>query len=80
MRGIVRCLREGRPSHDLAVLAGMLDLSYSTPRWGVVAYYMGDVKISFPNGDVWRAIGHPPQGTIDALWQEGYIEFKQILQ
>ena len=64
-----------QPSYELAVTNGIIDKSYNTPRWGLVADYRGEAVIEMADGRRWRAVGHPPQGNAHIVSRDGYISF-----
>ena len=72
---LAKDLRREEPTIRLALEAGIVDSSYHTVRYGMVAEYRGTVEITLANGKRWRAIGHGPMGTAAHVSKEGWIEF-----
>lgn len=58
----------------LALENGVIDQSYGTVRYGMVASYKGRAEFVY-NGNAYIAIGHGPTGTAETLGRQGYIEF-----
>jgi hypothetical protein len=54
----------------------IVDMSYSTVKFGVVAAYSGEATIEY-KGETFLLIGHGPEGGADYVSREGWIEVCQ---
>ncbi|MBU4285156.1 hypothetical protein KKF60_02250 [Patescibacteria group bacterium] len=61
----------------LALECGIENKSYNTIRWGVVSSYSGEAEVVI-KGQRYKAIGHEPEGTVEYVDRDGYIEWQKI--
>jgi len=68
-------LRNDQPSCQIALVNGVRDCGYDTVRYGFVPSFSGEAEIVMADGRRWRAIGHPPRGSAEYVFRNGWIEF-----
>jgi len=69
-----------QPTVELALAAGVRDVSYGTVRWGRVADYRGEAIVTMADGRRWRCVGHGPAGSAEVISRHGYVEFIPLSQ
>ena len=72
---LAKDLRGNQPSDELALEAGVEDVSYTTVRHGLIPSFRGIAELIMSDGRRWKCIGHGPSGTAQFVSKNGFIEF-----
>ena len=63
---------------NLALAAGLRDVSYGTYNSGWVTEYRGEVNIVMPDGIRYMACGFRPEGTPEVVTRQGGVTFLRL--
>ena len=70
---------KGMSKKEIALAAGVRDVSYSTVRYGWVKSYSGQATVTLlEDNKTYRAIGHRSTGAPEGPVKDGFIEFMPI--